>query len=223
MLGIEASSLGSDQPHFSSGNQMISNYLDAVQTIQSANNYILVGWSYGALIAFQMANQLIAQGAKIKGFIIIDSASQKDASIRKIEKYISVNSDNPYNEENLKKLVLYYQEFLKCNVDSNDPIKVQLYKLLGNPECHDNRVLDRFNKMVMNHILCSQNFTSNICNIKESVLIKAVSTQYENEVGCWDKLIKGSILTHTIPGDHYSIMESNQLANILSNYILRWI
>ncbi|NEO29945.1 MAG: amino acid adenylation domain-containing protein [Symploca sp. SIO3C6] len=54
---------------------MASNYIQAMQTVQPQGPYYLGGHSFGGRVAFEMAQQLVAQGQQVALLVMIDIAS----------------------------------------------------------------------------------------------------------------------------------------------------
>ncbi len=80
--------LGADQPLYSFQNHldgelapvngiedMASNYIRAIQTIQPQGPYFLGGHSYGGNVAFEMAQQLVQQGHVVALLVVIDASA----------------------------------------------------------------------------------------------------------------------------------------------------
>jgi thioesterase domain-containing protein len=80
--------LGTDQPFYAlqaiglekdiepdvSVETMAARYLEAILPVQSSGSYLLAGWSFGGLVAFEMAQQLSAQGKSVAFLGLIDTA-----------------------------------------------------------------------------------------------------------------------------------------------------
>lgn len=73
IYGIRNPKFGQFEDVFTSVEEMASNYIQQIQTIQPEGPYQLGGWSFGGIIALEMAQQLIAQGHSIKLVLLIDS------------------------------------------------------------------------------------------------------------------------------------------------------
>ncbi|HSS78500.1 MAG TPA: amino acid adenylation domain-containing protein [Thermoanaerobaculia bacterium] len=67
--------------------EMASLYLEAVRRVQPLGPYLLGGWSYGGLVAYEMAQRLIAAGAEVGVVALLDvglwstSSVQDDAEV----------------------------------------------------------------------------------------------------------------------------------------------
>lgn len=84
-----ARSLGSDQPFYGlqdpylhaegtgeiSIEEMAARYLDAIRLVQPDGPYLLGGWSFGGLVAFEMALQLEKQGEEVGLLALLDTGA----------------------------------------------------------------------------------------------------------------------------------------------------
>jgi thioesterase domain-containing protein len=69
---------GGDQP-YDSIPQMAADYVKAVRAVQEDGPYLIGGYSFGGLIAFEMAQQLRSEGQEIAALLVIDSMSPANA------------------------------------------------------------------------------------------------------------------------------------------------
>ncbi len=54
-------------------NEMVQEYLAAIKKLQPQGPYLLCGWSFGGIIAYQMARELRAAGDEVRMLALIDS------------------------------------------------------------------------------------------------------------------------------------------------------
>ena len=54
---------------------MATDYLAALRAVQPEDPYLLGGWSFGGIIAFEMAQQLEAQGQKVALLALMDASA----------------------------------------------------------------------------------------------------------------------------------------------------
>ena len=53
--------------------EMAAHYIEMLQTVQPQGPYLLAGWSFGGLVAFEMAQQLQEQGQQVSLLALIDT------------------------------------------------------------------------------------------------------------------------------------------------------
>ncbi|MDF5713052.1 MAG: amino acid adenylation domain-containing protein [Rhizonema sp. NSF051] len=81
--GLQARGLDGDLPPFTTVEEVATEYINAIQTIQPQGPYLLGGHSFGAVVAFEMAQQLQRQGQPVILLALLDIK----APISKSENY----------------------------------------------------------------------------------------------------------------------------------------
>jgi amino acid adenylation domain-containing protein len=76
VYGLQSKGLDGQQPPCTSIPEMAANYIREMQTIQPQGPYLLLGYSLGGLIAFEIAQQLQAQGQEIQLLALVDPTTQ---------------------------------------------------------------------------------------------------------------------------------------------------
>jgi thioesterase domain-containing protein/acyl carrier protein len=74
VFGLQAPGIDGSRPLMSSVEEMAECYLAEVMRLQPHGPYYLGGWSYGALVAYEMAVRLTAQQEPVALLLVIDSA-----------------------------------------------------------------------------------------------------------------------------------------------------
>ena len=70
---------GNPLPHDISIEALARRYLDAVRTVAPKGPYLLGGWSFGGLVAFEMAQALRHAGEEVELLALLDSHAQNDS------------------------------------------------------------------------------------------------------------------------------------------------
>jgi amino acid adenylation domain-containing protein len=73
VYGLQSRGLDPDRKPTTRVEDMASEYLQELTTVQPEGPYHLGGWSMGGVIAFEMARQLTAQGKSVAPLVLIDS------------------------------------------------------------------------------------------------------------------------------------------------------
>ncbi len=71
--GLQAPGLEDEAEPVDRVEAMASRYVEAIRTVQPRGKYLLAGWSYGGLVAFEMAQQLKAAGDEVAWLGLFDS------------------------------------------------------------------------------------------------------------------------------------------------------
>jgi amino acid adenylation domain-containing protein len=77
LFAFEARSLDVQQPAHTSIEDMASQYLQALYSVDRNGPFFLGGWSMGGVVAYEMAQQLRAQGKEVALLALIDSGLHK--------------------------------------------------------------------------------------------------------------------------------------------------
>ncbi len=72
---IQDPSLVGTAPPFESLDAMAAHYVECIRAAQPLEPYLIGGWSFGGLVAFEMARQLTAAGAEVAMLAILDSGT----------------------------------------------------------------------------------------------------------------------------------------------------
>jgi thioesterase domain-containing protein len=67
------------QPLLTIAEEMVAHYLEKVRQVQPQGPYLLLGWSTGGIIAFEMARQLLAQQQAVAFLGILDASAIPDS------------------------------------------------------------------------------------------------------------------------------------------------
>jgi thioesterase domain-containing protein len=73
--GLQDPSLSGAAPPFESIEEMASAYVRHLRAVQPAGPYVLGGWSFGGLVAFEMACRLTAAGQEVARLAVLDSVT----------------------------------------------------------------------------------------------------------------------------------------------------
>jgi thioesterase domain-containing protein/acyl carrier protein len=72
--GLQARGLEDQQPPPQTIAEMAADYLTAIRALQPHGPYLLSGWSFGGVVAFEMAQQLVREGEQIALLAVLDSS-----------------------------------------------------------------------------------------------------------------------------------------------------
>lgn len=75
VYGLQAQGLDGKQKPLTSIAEMATNYIEEIQSIQPHGPYLLLGFSFGGLIAFEIAQQLHDRGQEIQLLALVDPSS----------------------------------------------------------------------------------------------------------------------------------------------------
>ena len=73
IYGIQARGIDGEQEPFARVEDMAEFYLDSLAELYPAGPYILIGYSFGGLVAFEMAQRLVVRGKTVALLILLDA------------------------------------------------------------------------------------------------------------------------------------------------------
>lgn len=71
--GLQARGLEGEQQPPTHIEEMATDYIRSIRTVQARGPYLLGGWSMGGVVAFEMAQQLSSQGEQVELLALVDS------------------------------------------------------------------------------------------------------------------------------------------------------
>ena len=195
---------------------MASHYVEAIQQIQSQGPYHLIGWSMGGVIAYEMAQQLQAKNDPVALLTLIDSYAptviRKPSEINQamIVNQFAQDLGGLYGQEldisleTLRKLEPDQQVkhlFEQAKQQSIFPPEIEIEQMLA--------LWGVFQaNMIADYHYQPKTYAGSM------ILLNASETPpevIEDPTHGWGHLVLDDIETHTITGDHYTIMKAPQV------------
>jgi thioesterase domain-containing protein/acyl carrier protein len=78
--GLESLGLNEEEKSYARVEDMAAHYIEAMQAVQPQGPYLLAGWCFGGLVAFEMAQQLQAQSQEVSFLGLLDISAGRGAS-----------------------------------------------------------------------------------------------------------------------------------------------
>lgn len=222
--GLQSVGLNPEQKPLTSIEEMASCYLDEIRKIQYEGPYLLGGWSFGSIVAFEMAQQLLSQGQQVASLVAIDC---------KIPDPDLVLDD--------ALLAAWFIQDLKANLNSDlDLLRLKLDSMDSNAQL--NYILRQAKKLNLVPTDAGSPQIKNLFHVftenmramyryrpkayfERFVLFRA-REQYRyqdtsQDLG-WNQFIPNGAKVHTIPGNHYTILQ-NPHVSILAEHLKSYL
>ncbi|NEQ64891.1 MAG: amino acid adenylation domain-containing protein [Symploca sp. SIO2D2] len=216
VYGLQSLGLDGQQPPITSVEEMAFHYIEAIQQVQPEGPYNLIGWSMGGVIAYEMAQQLEAKNEPVALLTLIDSYTPTVISLpSEIDEAMIVNQlaqdwgglygqDLDIPLETLRKLespeqVKHLFEQAKQQAIFPPEIEIEHIQNLWK--------VFQTNLIAMYHYQ-PKTYSGSI------ILLNASETPPEvikDPTQGWGSLVLSDIQTHTITGDHYTIIKVPQV------------
>jgi thioesterase domain-containing protein/acyl carrier protein len=78
--GLESLGLYEEQKSYARVEDMAAYYIEAMQAVEPQGPYLLAGWCFGGLVAFEMAHQLQARSEQVSFLGLLDISTERVAS-----------------------------------------------------------------------------------------------------------------------------------------------
>ncbi|MBD2385063.1 non-ribosomal peptide synthetase [Cylindrospermum sp. FACHB-282] len=237
LYGLQAQGLDEQSNPLNRVEDMATQYLEAIQTLQPQGPYILGGHSLGGKVAFEIARQLLQQGQEIRLLAIVDATAPLPDQ--------PVFTPSDWNSAQwLSAIAAGAADALGITLDIS-------YEMLNSlsPEAQFSHLQNQF---VQNGILAPQDSETQLKNLIQltklqhtsavnyqcleqlplpitlfraeqanTIMFESNSLLNEPKLG-WDRVSTQPVTCHLIPGSHYSIMANpyvEELAKHLQGYL----
>ena len=218
--GLEARGLDGRGEPFPQIEEMAAYYLVALRARQPSGPYLLGGWSFGGVVAFEMAQQLLSEGQQVSMLAMLDSSAPA-AMIKDLdpEKHATkllanfivdlINTRRNHSESRDEdEYNVVYNELL--NLDDDAQLNYVWERATKANVVPPNTGVNRIGYLL-------QIFRSNLVALskyvpqpysEKIVLFRAsdVKEQIPSSTLGWEELSKKPVEVHVIPGDHYTML-----------------
>ena len=215
LFGLQATGIDQDQQPCASIEEMATRYIEAVREFHPRGPYLLGGWSFGGVVAFEMARQLQAEGEHVPLLVLLDSRiaqseeADEEDSLRLLAGFaldIGLPLDRfGRSPEHLMKLgtddqLAYLLEEAKGADLLPSDISLRQLQLLLDSYRTNVRALRRYKP---------RPGQAKIALFKAS---RQLGVRLQDETLGWSSLTELDVEIEVIPGDHYTILQGDNLA-----------
>jgi len=210
---LQAPGLDGEQEPYTDLEAMAAHYIDAIRAVQSQGPYLLGGWSFGGIVAFEIAQQLYEQ----------DGDSGNVALLALLDSQVLLHDEKAETDD--AALVVKFARDLGGSFATNLQVSYDAIRPLG----LDDQLSYILDKVKSLNLLPSdlgvpqirnlfQVFKANATAVLNYIphaypgcltLFKASEQHLEGDQGApmdWHELASGGVEVHMIPGNHYTMM-----------------
>ncbi|HIK04822.1 MAG TPA: amino acid adenylation domain-containing protein [Trichormus sp. M33_DOE_039] len=222
--GLQAQGLDGESEPLQRIEEIASEYIKAIQTVQPQGPYLLGGHSFGGLVAFEMAQQLQQQGHEIGLLAILDTVApvQSQPSVamelddamwlmqvaKVMERLFSTTLQIDYETLqplNAEAQLDYLLEQLKITqILPTDASKTQLRGFVQVYKTHTQAFSNYFPSLVNN--LPMTLFRASEVSQEEQAIAEYVNRLQDETLG-WHKFSDEQVDIHVVPGTHLTMMQ----------------
>jgi amino acid adenylation domain-containing protein len=213
--GFNAQGLNGERPPQTRVEDMASVYIKALRDVQPTGPYLLGGWSFGGVIAYEMAQQLLAQNEQIALLALIDSVSRiNGVDVTKEDRVTHLLRFALNLGLSLEQLTAGQDQPLDSGPDEQLRwILKQAQMAHQVPSTTDIATLRNLLKLYETNVLAMFNYTPQIFRGRVT-LFKArerLREDIQDPALGWNELVTGGLEIYEVPGNHFTIMRRPHL------------
>jgi thioesterase domain-containing protein len=205
-------------------------YIEEIKTIQPQGPYLLGGYSFGGLVAFEMAQQFQQQGQEVSLLALLDCYAPKSRTplalhnrcIKHLRNCLSIGPDYVLKKlKTLKTRSLYRLrkgETIRNNYFHHLTSTKYFYNLINefpNYTVHD---LELWEDLYKANLQASSNYIPSVYAGKITIFRAAIDPAeyfYQPVAKCgWSELSNQEIEVYDCTGDHYSFIEKPHVQSL---------
>ena len=232
--GLQARGIsGQEQPH-TQVEDMATDYIEAIKTIQSQGPYYIGGWSFGGLVAFEMAQQLHRQGEQVGLLGLIDTRApipelsamdiDETAITLLLTQDISAIVGSPLDisseilsqlnqEEQLNYILTAVKQ---AQILPPDTELKQMKQILKVYQANIQATLDYQASIYPNSVTLLR--AENSSSLFSEWISDKLPDWINNQTYGWERFSTQPIVCQTIAGDHYSILTEPNVKNLATQF-----
>jgi thioesterase domain-containing protein len=242
-FGLQAQDLDRDGDPYLSVEELATRYLEEVTELLPCGPYLLAGWSFGGLVAFEMAQQLRRRGEKVAGLALIDTRTpmsnarlvQLDPEIMK--SYILLEQAKSIAKISARDLPLVPEDLLGLDLHQQLDIIMKSLDLQSHlSEEMDVATVRRYLELRLARFQAIRNYIP-LPYDGRITLFRAADVYTDTALGeaaeifteaahnptyGWDEIASSAIDLRPVPGDHETIIREphvRELASALRGFL----
>jgi amino acid adenylation domain-containing protein len=209
IYGLQSRGIDGKQQPLDRVEDIASYYIQSIQQIQPQGPYLLMGYSFGGIVAFEMARQLTAQGEVVDFLGLIDMRSPTlDKNRMSLTKWLNFHLSQLQRLQ-LKEQIKYFLDKilyrLSIQVKGNtEGYKEVMARRLSAFEMFEPELLN----VLEANLQATKNYLPQTYHGRATLFwceYQAVYIDRYPDLG-WGQLITGGVNTVPIPGEHLSLM-----------------
>lgn len=211
VFGIEAPGYDSDREPLRSVPALSAEYAATLREFRPDGDLLLLGWSLGAAIAFDMAQRLTAAGARVPLVILVDASvptvtklpSERDIARRFLNEMLAtLGTPSAELDEILARLP---------DESSSQAIFLAAERSEALPTGLDAKLLAQRYPVFRAHVEASYGFE--VTKPYHGRVVHLIASESPSDYMHWDRLAS-DLTEHTVQGSHHSIWTGNSLLRL---------
>ncbi|MEW6735544.1 MAG: thioesterase domain-containing protein, partial [Acidobacteriota bacterium] len=223
--GLAALGLQDEQEPLTSIEEMASCYISAIRKVQPSGPYLIGGWSFGGVVAFELAQQLTRAGQQVEVLALIDSAApgiaETDQPVDDRELLIGFMRELSNSLTTEQYLDLHQLSELAAEEQLNYMLEwaVSSYFL---PPGSGHKEIRKLFQVYQTNYRARASYRASIYP-GQAILFRSEQRFIENQINPmmgWQHLVTAGVQVEVVPGNHYTLLRKpnvEKLALLLSS------
>jgi len=223
LYGLQAQGLTDDRPPHERVEDMATEYLQAIRTVQPAGPYQLAGWSLGGLVAFEMAQQLTRAGETVALLAVFDTWQpavftylEDIDDAEAVAFVVQMMPHTPFDEQR----ALSADELRRRSPQDRlaylaEAARQANYRLTADSSEGDTSRLDRYIRIYKSHGRATANYRpqvypGRITFFQAESIVRAdfrAAARKGDASSIWRDWSLQPLTVHLVPGDHDALMD----------------
>ncbi len=202
-FALQSQGLTGQSPHLSL-EAMAAAYLDAVRLAQPEGPLLLSGWSFGALVAFEMARQALAHGRTVSHLVLIDLPLPPPGRVH-AESLVRMRFELEMQKLGLSEEITHASR--NASTDASTSAGAQKNRNASRDEGRK-QTRELLYTVFEANLRAARTFKPTALNLPATLVVAEAGLAQSDprpDKGWGDFLAPLSLLT--VPGDHYSMLE----------------
>lgn len=214
VYGLQPQGLDGKKLPFTKLEDIASYYIQEIKTIQPHGLYLLGGYSFGGIVAYEMVQQLHRQNESVGILVMIDTCRPGSSERLPFRKRISVHLDNvleqgpAYIQQNVRGWSQWGKYMLKHKYKSYLNAPRELLNVVDSLPANDKHLeVIEANTIAQNEYIC-QVYPGKMILLRteDKNRDEGVGVKYDPLFG-WGDLVTGGLEIHYVPGSHLSLLK----------------
>ncbi|WP_085314308.1 non-ribosomal peptide synthetase [Derxia lacustris] len=214
---LEAPGLAADGEAEVTIEKMAEAHLAELRARQPHGPYLLGGWCFGGVLAYEAARQLRAEGETVEGIVLIDTRAPIEANVPSdgddatLLSWFARDLATPYG----KTLHLAPEQLRELPPDTMFDAVLDAARAIDVlPPDADRARLERYFEVYIANAIALQLYFPPADDIPALLLLARDEPADYGPLLGWDRLLPTSLVAQGLPGDHNSIVHAPQAAEV---------
>ncbi|WP_413174048.1 AMP-binding protein [Anabaena azotica] len=214
VYGLQPQGLDEKQPPLVRMENIAAHYIQEIRTIQPQGPYLLGGYSFGGIVAYEMARQLQKQGETVSFLAMLDTCRpgyfQHSSLPKRIPLHLEKIIKGGYKYF-VKKLIgwsRHAQYSVKDGCKRYLNLGLQVFKISSNSKATDKylKIIDANTQALQEYQFPTYSGKVTLFRTEDEYRSDKIGIKYDPRFG-WGEIVTGELDIYHIPGSHLSLLD----------------